>query len=111
MIGGRAARDCVSRHQRMSRQGQIVRSDAEGPENGVIHRPVVALEFKNPIRGHRVDVFPDRLACGRDFDDVPFRVGADQRIPIGQPLGAAANVTKHGVAGFWRIAPDDLLRH
>ena len=27
-------------------------------------------------------VFPDRLACGRDFDDVPFRVGADQRIPI-----------------------------
>ena len=66
--------------------------------------------FTAPVARDRVDVLPDEFAVGGHLEEMALGVGADERVAVGQALGAGADVAEEPVAVHGAVAPDDLLR-
>ena len=67
----------------------MVRAVAIGAENRVRHRQGVGKRLdRAELARVGINVLPDKLALGGQLEKMPFRIGANQRVAVGESLRA-----------------------
>jgi len=82
---------------------------AQRPRHGVGHRQVVTQRRDDPRIRDGVNVLPDHVAARIHLDQIAVGGGTDQRVAVGQTLGARAEVAEQRQVADRAVLPHDLL--
>ena len=90
-------------------QSGMGRSVPVGSKHRIVHRVLIDVDFLEAVGVDGIDVFPYEFAVFGDFQQMPFRHGADQGIAVGQTLTTRTDVAEEALMALGAVLPHDLI--